>query len=91
MRFVWDHAKAEANLKKHGVSFVEAAKAFNDPFAIEFEDDRFDYGEPRYILIGAVQQVLIVVVHVEQDETIRIISARQAEPNERYYYRNQAR
>jgi len=89
MEFVWDPVKAERNLRKHGISFEQASQAFYDPFAIEFEDDRYDYKEIRNILIGNADQLLVVVVHVERDETIRIISARRAEPNERRYYRTQ--
>lgn len=59
--FEWDDAKAAANLAKHGVSFEQAREAFDDPFAIDFVDDREDYGEPRLILLGMVESRLLVV------------------------------
>jgi hypothetical protein len=61
--FEWDDAKATANLAKHGVSFEQARDAFDDPFAIDFVDEREDYGEPRLILLGMVESHLLVVAH----------------------------
>jgi uncharacterized DUF497 family protein len=84
--FEWDEAKAAANLAKHGVSFEEARQAFADPFAIEFVDDREDYGEDRLILLGMVDNRLLVVVHTLRADKVRIISARDAEPHERRQY-----
>jgi uncharacterized protein len=85
--FEWDSEKAEANRKKHGVSFLAAALVFSDPFRIWIADDRFDYDETREITIGQVQDRVVVVVHTEREDKIRIISARYAEPNEvRAYY-----
>jgi hypothetical protein len=52
IEFEWDDVKAAANLRKHGVSFAFAAKAFRDPSGIEWIDDREDYGEVRTILLG---------------------------------------
>lgn len=65
MEFIWSDEKSIANLSKHGVSFEQARKVFNDPFAIEFVDDRFEYGETRYVLIGLSDDLLLVVVHAE--------------------------
>jgi uncharacterized protein len=84
--FEWDDAKAAANLAKHGVSFEQARAAFDDPFAIDFVDDREDYGEPRLILVGMVENRLLVVAHTLRGDTVRIISAREAEPHERRQY-----
>ena len=84
--FDWDKAKAAANLAKHGVSFEQAREAFNDPFAISFEDDREDYSEDRLILFGMVENRLLVVVHTLRGDKVRIISAREAEPQERRKY-----
>jgi uncharacterized protein len=50
--FEWDDAKAAGNLARHGVSFEQARDAFDDPFAIEFVDNREDYGEQRLILLA---------------------------------------
>jgi uncharacterized DUF497 family protein len=87
--FEWDDAKAAANVQKHGVSFEEARGVFRDPFAVELLDDREDYGEDRYILIGMTAAGVLVVVYTMRDERNRIISARKAEPNERRFYHEQ--
>ncbi|MEO1244338.1 MAG: BrnT family toxin [Pseudomonadota bacterium] len=84
--FEWDDAKSASNLDKHGVSFEEACRVFRDPFAIELLDDRKDYDEERYILIGISDSLVLVIVHTELETRHRIISARKAEPNERRYY-----
>ncbi|MBI4705986.1 MAG: BrnT family toxin [Deltaproteobacteria bacterium] len=78
MDFVWDPAKARANLRKHRVSFAEAAMVFGDPFAIYEPEPRHP---ERGIVIGASaeQRILFVVhIHILEDELIRIISARRA-------------
>jgi len=84
--FEWDDDKAASNLSKHGVSFDDARSVFRDPFAIELIDDRENYAEERYILIGMSIDNLLVVVHTQRDERNRIISARKAEANERRFY-----
>lgn len=73
--FEWDARKAKANLAKHGVSFEEAREAFRDPFALELLDDRFDYGEERFVLIGLVRGRCLTVVHTQHDDVCRLISA----------------
>lgn len=84
--FEWDDAKALANLAKHKVSFEMARDAFADLFAIEYEDDRADYGEDRFILLGMVDGRLLAVVYTLRGDRVRIISAREAEPHERRHY-----
>lgn len=84
--FEWDDAKAASNLEKHGVSFGEARLVFQDPFAVELYDDRRDYGEDRYILIGMSAARLLVIAYTKREDRFRIISARRAEPNERRDY-----
>ena len=82
MHFEWDRAKAEGNRRKHNVTFDEAVTVFYDPLSATFPDP--DFAEERLITIGhSSQQRLLVVVHTEQDETIRIISARPATSHER--------
>jgi uncharacterized DUF497 family protein len=76
--FEWDEAKAAENYAKHGVSFEMATEVFKDPFAVERLDDREDYGEDRFILVGTAEGVLLTVVHTERNSCIRIISARRA-------------
>jgi uncharacterized DUF497 family protein len=88
--FEWDNAKAAANLAKHGVSFEQARDAFNDPFAIDFVDDREEYGEQRLILIGMVENRLLVVAHTIRNGMVRIISVREAEPHERRRYHEES-
>lgn len=87
--FGWDARKAASNYAKHGVSFLAARDVFKDPFAIEQIDDRKDYGEDRFIIIGMASGRLLAVVYTMRDETIRIISARGAEPCERREYHEQ--
>lgn len=89
--FEWDDAKAAANLAKHKVSFEQARDAFGDMFAVEYEDDRADYGEDRTVLIGMVGNRLLAVVYTLRGENIRIITAREAEPHERRHYHEENR
>lgn len=84
--FQWDDRKAADNYLKHGVGFEMARGAFSDPFALEWLDDRRDYGEERYCLIGMSEGRLLFVVYTPRGDTIRIISARGAEPHERRKY-----
>jgi uncharacterized DUF497 family protein len=86
LKFDWDDAKARDNYAKHGVSFAAAKRAFHDAFAVEWLDDRVDYGEDRYNLIGMVEGRLLFVAYTVRNEVIRIISARGAEPLERRRY-----
>jgi len=84
MHFEWDRAKADSNRRKHRVTFTEAASAFYDPFSATFPDPDASRTEERLVTIGhSSQGRLLVVVHTEQDETIRIISARLATAHER--------
>jgi uncharacterized DUF497 family protein len=84
--FEWDEAKAAENYAKYGVSFETAIKVFRDPFAIERLDDREDYGEARFILIGTAEEAVITVVYTERDGRFRIISARRATRHEQDDY-----
>jgi uncharacterized DUF497 family protein len=91
MEFEWDEAKAKENSRKHGVTFIEAALAFGDSFAIELIDDSTDYGEERSILFGMSNGQILTVIYAQRDERIRIISARRATKHEQdYYYRENA-
>jgi uncharacterized DUF497 family protein len=84
--FEWDDAKAAQNDADHGVSFEAARKVFEDPFATERLDDREDYGEERYNILGVVDGRILCVAYTLRNGTIRIISARGAEPHERRRY-----
>ena len=87
LRFTWDARKAAANVRKHGVSFAEAATVFGDPLSITISDPDHSEDEERFLLIGrSTRQHLVVVAHVERGDTIRIISARPATRRERLAY-----
>ena len=84
MHFEWDRAKADANRRKHRVTFDEAVSVFYDPLSATFPDPDSSRSAERLITIGhSSRQRLLVVVHTEQSETIRIISARLANAHER--------
>ena len=59
LEFEWDEAKNKANIAKHGVGFTRASAVFRDAFAIEYLDDRLDYGEERYVIIGMADSRLL--------------------------------
>jgi uncharacterized DUF497 family protein len=92
VRFEWDDAKAAANLRKHGVSFDEAADVFADPSLVENEDASHSYGEARFAVIGYSASRLLLVVFTERNgDALRIISARLPTPSERRLYESQNR
>lgn len=88
LAFEWDAAKAAANLRKHGVGFEEAATTFADPLSLTIPDpDHSQPGEHRLVLLGrSLAGRLLVVVHVERGDSIRLISARAATRKERKSY-----
>jgi len=92
LEFEWHRAKAEANLRTQGVSFGLAETVFKDPFAIELVDDREDYGEERFVIVGMAEgHVLLFVAYTEREGRIRIISARRATQHEQdEYFRQNA-
>ena len=85
MVFEWDERKREANLRKHGVDFIRAAKMFANPILARV-DDREDYGEVRWIAIGHWQHDYMVVVYTWRGESRRLISAWRAGRHERQVY-----
>ena len=93
LRFDWHDAKARNNERLHGVSFDLAKTVFKDVFAVEQIDDREDYGEERFIVIGMAEgNVLLFVAYTEREDRIRIISARRATQHEQedYFRQNSA-
>jgi len=87
MNFEWDPKKATANVKKHGVTFQEAATIFGDSLAITFDDPDHSLSENRYITFGlSLQKRLIVVSHTERGDRTRIINARLMNREERKIY-----
>lgn len=88
MRYTWDEAKRLSNIAKHGLDFADAEKVFTQPVVL-FEDSRADYGEQRMIGIGLLDFLVVLIVHVESDEEIRIISMRKADSDETdLYFKN---
>ena len=86
MNFIWDGAKCQKNISKHGIDFVDVQATFSLPMLTGL-DDRKDYGEDRHIGIGMMRNIVIVVAYTEPGEdTIRIISARKATKSEREKY-----
>jgi uncharacterized DUF497 family protein len=84
MQFEWDRTKAEQNFKRHRISFDEAVTVFYDPLAATFDDPDHSVGERRFITVGhSSRERLLVVVHVERGDNLRIISARLATARER--------
>lgn len=83
----WNAAKAASNLRKHGVSFDEAATSLLDPLALTMEDDSA-VGEGRWVLVGmsASARLLTVVYTVRAEDLIRLISARRATSSEMSFY-----
>lgn len=85
MRFEWDEQKRLANIKKHGIDFVDVPAIFRNDI-VTVIDDRFDYGETRYQTLGLLRTRVIMVVHTESETVIRIISARKANKYEEKTY-----
>jgi len=85
--FEWDTEKAEKNIRKHDVSFDEAASVFDDPLFITLLDEEHSSDEERYITIGlSNMNRLLLVAHTERNDRVRVISARKATKNEEKFY-----
>ena len=86
LRFEWDENKNAINIRKHKISFADVPEIFEKEVVIDY-DDRQNYNEERWIGIGVLRSVVVVVVFTERkNNTIRIISARKANRNERERY-----
>lgn len=83
-RFEWDENKRKYNLEKHGIDFIDAADVFMDLNRIEVESNRGC--ERRYLTIGNVNNVILLVVYTHRANILRLISARRASKNEREAY-----
>jgi hypothetical protein len=89
MRYEWDQAKNELNIRRHGIDFLDVPAMFQHPM-VTFLDQRQDYGEDRWLGIGILRTIVAVVVFTERGkDTIRIISARKATKNEEDIYRDE--
>ena len=88
MEFTWSEAKRAANLKAHGLDFVDAPRVF-EGVTYTFEDDRFSYGEQRFVTLGLLAGIPVSAVHTETDHEIRIISFRKATNREASIFFNE--
>lgn len=87
MQITWDPKKADANIRKHGVDFHEASTVFFDLLSTTFPSVDHSETEARYLTIGtSVERRILVVAHTEDENAIRIISARRAAPREKRFY-----
>ena len=85
-RFEWDEAKRLSNLRRHGIDFAAVGEVF-EIAPVTILDDRYDYGEERYLTLGLLKGRVVAIVHTESDDNvIRIISARKAERHEEIKY-----
>lgn len=85
--FEWDPEKARSNISKHHVTFEEAMSAFRDPLSLTVTDPEHSEAEERLILMGlSDRQRLLIVVYVEREDSLRLISAQAADPDEKREY-----
>jgi len=87
LTFEWDPSKARINLKDHAVSFKEATTVFDDEMGITIFDPDHSESEDRFILFGqSATNRILLVVHTDRSNVVRIISARELSRNERKAY-----
>jgi uncharacterized DUF497 family protein len=88
MRFTWHELKRQAILQRRGLDFAKVEQVFAGP-TFTFEDDRKDYGEQRWVTLGLLREMVVVIVHTETEEEIRVISMRKADKDEqRLFFSN---
>ena len=85
MDFAWSPRKRALNLDRHGLDFIDAVSVFEGE-TFTYEDDRFSYGEQRFITLGLLAGVPVSIVHTETEHEIRIISFRKATRHEQGLY-----
>ncbi|MEA5621161.1 BrnT family toxin [Cronbergia sp. UHCC 0137] len=85
MEFEWDEAKRLTNISKHGIDFIDIASVFNGD-TVTVEDNRYDYGEQRFVTFGLLQGRVIAIVITKRGNFTRIISARKANKYEQRTY-----
>ena len=88
MNFEWGDTKRKSNIKKHGIDFIDAPMIFAG-YTLTIEDDRYNYGEERFVTFGILDGRVVVVVHTETENSIRIISIRKATKHEEKAYFSQ--
>lgn len=90
VQFEWDDAKSRSNQTKHGVSFEEAVTVFADPQALTIFDEAHSEYEDRFHTVGlSMFTRIVLVVHCDRQDVVRIISARKATSQERRMYEDQ--
>ena len=87
-KYEWDETKRKSNIKKHGIDFVDAPSIFAG-YTTTIGDDRYDYGEERFVTFGILEGRVVAVVHTETVVLIRIISIRKATRYEEKIYFSQ--
>lgn len=85
MEFTWSEAKRNQNLKNHGLDIIDAPLVFAG-VTFTFEDDRFPYGEQRFVTLGLLAGIPVSIAHTENEHEIRIISFRKATHRETQIY-----
>lgn len=86
MEFEWDEAKRLSNLDKHGIDFLDVEEVF-DGDIVTVEDDRYGYGEQRFVTLGFLQGRIVAVTYTDRGDVVRLISIRRATKYEqRTYY-----
>jgi uncharacterized protein len=85
MLFTWSERKRASNVKDHGLDFIDVPRVFEGR-TFTFEDDRFAYGEQRFLTLGLLAGVPVSVVHTESEDEIRVISFRKATRHEAEIY-----
>jgi uncharacterized DUF497 family protein len=85
MEFEWDDVKNRSNFTKHGLSFEDAERVLSGPCAI-FSDDRFSYGEDRFVALGLLAGRLVAIAYTERGQVTRIISMRKGTRREHKIY-----
>jgi uncharacterized DUF497 family protein len=88
MKYEWDEVKRQSNIDRHKVDFLDVLPLFVNPEAIRLEDNRRDYGEIRYILLGEIDERLFQIAYTIRGSVIRLISARRGNKRERRIYEN---
>ena len=84
MRFTWDERKRKSNLRDHGFDFADARRVFGGP-TVTYEDDRFSYGEQRFITLGLLEGIAVSIAHTESPNRIHVISFRRATRHEEIF------
>jgi uncharacterized DUF497 family protein len=85
MRFTWPEPKRQVTLKGRGLDFAHAEHVFAGP-TFTFEDEREDYGEERWVRLGLLRDKVVVIVHTETEDEIRVISMREADKDEQLLF-----